>query len=294
MKSNKGGAETAANAIEIRNLSKVYDGFQLRDVDITLPKGYIMGFIGENGAGKTTTIKAMLDIINTDGGQISILGETFGKGKRLDKGVREHIGVVMEDTGFPDDASYEDINMIMRHCYRTWDSGRFTGYMQRFRLPPKKKIKEYSKGMKMKLAIAVALSHACKLLILDEATGGLDPVARDEILDIFREFIQDEECSVFMSSHILSDLEKICDYVTFIKDGRIIFSESRDELLEKYGILKCGKEEFAAVDEAAIVSYKVNSFNIEALVERDKINPAFTVDEAEIEDIMIYFAREAR
>lgn len=280
------------NAIEIRGLCKAYDGFELTDVDITLPKGYIMGFIGENGAGKTTTIKAMLDLINVDAGQISILGETFGRGKRQDKLLREHIGAVMDDTGFPGDASYEDVERIMRRCYSTWDSGKFATYMKRFQLPAKKRIKEYSKGMKMKLSIAAALSHDCRLLILDEATSGLDPVIRDEILELFREFIQDEENSVFISSHILSDLEKICDYVTYIRRGRVVFSESKDDILEKYGILKCSRADFEAVDRTAVIASRETEFNVEALVEKKRVNPALAVDDAEIEDIMIYFSRE--
>lgn len=283
-----------SNAIEIRGLTKEYDDFKLDNIDITLPKGYIMGFIGENGAGKTTTIKAMLDLINIDGGQISILGETFDANRRQSSALREHVGVVLDHAGLPDSASAEDAERIMRSCYSTWDSTAFRGYMEKFGLPAKKKVKDYSRGMKMKLCIAIALSHGCKLLILDEATSGLDPVVRDEILDIFREFIQDEEHSVFISSHILSDLEKICDYITFIHEGRIIFSESKDELLEKYGILKCSEDELEAIESSAVIAYKKNEFGIEALVEREKVNPSFIIDDAGIEDIMIYFTREGR
>lgn len=283
-----------SNAIEVRGLTKVYEDFKLDNIDITLPKGYIMGFIGENGAGKTTTIKAMLDLINIDSGRINILGETFGSGRRQNKALREQIGVVMDNAGLPDSASAEDVERIMQSCYSTWDSIAFRGYMERFGLPAGKKVKDYSRGMKMKLYIAMALSHGCKLLILDEATSGLDPIVRDEILDIFREFIQDEGNSVFISSHILSDLEKICDYITFIHEGRIIFSESKDALLEKYGILKCSEEELDDIESSAVIAYKRNEFGIEALVERGRVNSSFVIDDAGIEDIMIYFTREGR
>lgn len=282
------------NAIEIRGLCKKYKDFELKNVDITLPKGYIMGFIGENGAGKTTTIKALLDLINTDAGEITVLGQKSGVGRRQNAAVREHIGVVLDGVHFPEDASYEDVDLIMKGCYRTWDTARFTEYMQRFGLPARKKIKAYSKGMKMKLSIAVALSHDSRLLVLDEAASGLDPVVRSEILDIFMDFIQDEGHSIFISSHILSDLEKICDYITFIHGGRIIFSESKDEITEKYGILKCTKEEFEAVEPQAVISCRESQFNVEALVRRDMVNPVFIVENADIEDIMVYFAKEER
>lgn len=288
------GGDAEKNAIEIRGLCKKYKGFELKNVDITLPRGYIMGFIGENGAGKTTTIKAMLDIINIDEGTVNIMGAISSPSRRQDKAVREHIGVVMDDTGFPQDASYETVQSIMSSCYKTWDRDKFNSLMKRFGLPAGKKIKEYSKGMRMKLSIAAALSHDCRLLILDEATSGLDPIVRDEMLDIFREFIQDESHSVFLSSHILSDLEKICDYITFIHEGHIVFSESKESLAEKYGILKCSLEALEDIDPSAVVSYRRTEFNVEALVKREEVNPAFAVEDVGIEDIMIYFVREEK
>ena len=283
------------NAVELKNVCKTYIDFELNDINFKLPKGYVMGFIGENGAGKTTTIKAMLGLVNIDGGSIFLLGEDMSMPMkdRRKKRIMEHIGVVMDDAGFPEDSNIYDIEKIMKSCYATWDSARFNEYLDKFKLTRKKKIKEYSKGMKMKLKIAAALSHDCRFLILDEATSGLDPVARNEVLDIFRDFIQNEECSVFISSHILSDLEKICDYITFICRGRIVFSESKDRLIEKYGLLRCSREDFESIDKEAVISSKVSAFNVEALVEKDKVNRAFIVDNAKIEDIMIYFSGEA-
>ena len=203
------------NAIEITGLSKKYDGFKLENINIVLPKGYIMGFIGENGAGKTTVIKAMTGLIRYDSGDIKLFGESF---KNIGAAVRENIGVVMDDYGLPPEADTKDINKIMKGIYSTWNSRAFFRYTEKFGLPQNKRIKSYSTGMKRKLSIAVALSHNSRLLILDEATSGLDPVARDELLDILREFIQDEDNSVFISSHILSDLEKVCDYITLIHE----------------------------------------------------------------------------
>lgn len=277
------------NAIKIKGVTKKYDSFQLDQVDLKLPAGYIMGIIGENGAGKTTVIKAMLGLVKLDAGQVELLGKPFDM---QDRDLKEHIGVVMDSCNFPEDMKAKDIDRVMASCYRTWSSAAFHGYILKFRLPEDKKIKNYSSGMKMKLSIAVALSHDSRLLILDEATTGLDPIVRDEVLEIFRDFVQDERNSVFISSHILSDLEKICDYITFLHEGKVIFSESKDQLLETYGIVKCSKADFEAVDEAAVIACRESSFGVEALVKRAEVNPAFTIDDASIEDIMVYFVKE--
>ncbi len=278
-----------SNAIEIKHLKKTYDGFSLRDVDITLPSGYIMGFIGENGAGKTTTIKAMMGLIRPDSGEIKLLGRSVSDD---DRELRENIGLVTEDYGMPAEADAADIGRIMNGIYRTWDSGRFSGYMERFGLPARKKIKDYSKGMKVKLSIAVALSHDSKLLVMDEATSGLDPAARDDVLDILRDFIQDESHSVFISSHILSDLEKVCDYITFIHRGRIVFSSEKDALMEKYGIVRCSREDFESLERNAVVAVRETGFGVEALVEKEMVNPALITDNAAIEDIMVMIIKE--
>jgi ABC-2 type transport system ATP-binding protein len=278
------------NALEVRGLTKKYQGFTLDNVNITLPSGCIMGFIGQNGAGKSTTIKLMLDLISRDGGNVSILGSDHIAGN---KGLKEHIGVVMDESGFPDNLTLCDIAKIMGSCYRTWDDRIFSQYAAKLALPEKKPIKEYSRGMKMKLSIAAALSHDSRLLILDEATSGLDPIVRDEILDVFLEFIQDENHSIFISSHIISDLEKICDYITFIHQGMIFFSEAKDELLEKYVLIKCPESVYEAMDKAAVIGARKNKFGVEALALRNRVGSNLTKDTASIEDIMLYFVKEA-
>jgi len=285
MKENK-----MESAFKITNLSKSYKDFKLDNVNIELPKGCIMGFIGENGSGKSTTIKLILDLIHRDSGNITVLGKDNKKELNL---VKENIGVVMDECFFPENITAKDINLIMKNIYKTWDEKKFNNLLNYFTLPEKKIIKEYSRGMKMKLSIAVALSHDSKLLILDEATSGLDPIIRDEILDVFLEFIQDEEHSIFVSSHIISDLEKICDYITFIHKGKIIFSEAKDSLLESYGILKCSSDEFKNIDKSTIKGSRKNSFGIEALVLKNRLKGKYIIDKASIEDIMLFYVKES-
>ncbi len=280
------------NAIEVRKLCKNYKGFQLKDVDIILPKGMIMGFIGENGAGKTTTIKAMLNIIHTDGGEVKIFGMNV---KENEKKIKEDIGVVLDDSFLSEYFNVIDVNQFMKHMYNNWDEELYFKYVDRFQLDKKKKVKEYSSGMKMKLKIAVALSHHPKLLILDEPTSGLDPVARNEILDIFQDFIQDEEHSIFVSSHITSDLEHIADYITFINDGKIVFTETRDKLLETYGIVKCSEEDFKKIDKKDFIKYKKNRYEYEILidnkVEFQKKYHVEIIDKPTIENIMLIYIK---
>lgn len=277
------------NALEIRNLTKHYDGFSLGPINLTLPSGCIMGFIGENGAGKSTTIKLILDLIKRDGGEVSILGQTLDAEVTA---LKEQIGVVMDESSFPENLTQRNIDAVLKNCYRSWDSDCFNRYCRKFALPEKKAVREYSRGMKMKLAIAVALSHNSRILILDEATSGLDPVVRDDILDVFLEFIQDERNSIFISSHIISDLEKICDYITFIHQGKILFSEEKDILLEKYVIAKCTFEQYKALDPQSVIGVRKNSFGVEALVQRKKLPRNMIADPATIEDIMLYFVKE--
>jgi ABC-2 type transport system ATP-binding protein len=273
------------NILEIKNLSKKYDDFALDNVNITLPKGSIMGFIGENGAGKSTTIKLILDLIHRDSGKISIFG---WDNIEYENKIKEDIGVVFEENNLPENMTITDVSIVMRNIYKNWDSKVFNSFMKEFSLPAKKTIKEFSRGMKMKLSIAVALSHHAKLLILDEATSGLDPIIREEILDMFLEFIQDEEHSIFASSHIISDLEKVADYITFIHKGKILFSESKDNLLYKYGILKCRASEFEIIDKSIVAGYRKSKFGVEALVLKDKIKGKHIIDHASIEDIMLF------
>ena len=273
------------NILEIQNLTKAYDDFTLDKISLALPKGSIMGFIGGNGAGKTTTIKLILNLIHRDSGNIKVFGLD---NLDYEKQIKEDLGVVFDESSFPANMKVPHINKVLGQIYKNWDAVVFSSYIDKFGLPVKKEIKDFSRGMKMKLAIAVALSHHAKLLILDEATSGLDPVVRDEILDVFLDFIQDENHSIFVSSHIISDIEKVADYIAFINNGRIIFCESKDQLLNNYGILKCRTAEFETLDRTYVKGYRKSEFGVEALVIRDHFRGKYTVDRASIEDIMLY------
>ena len=276
------------NILEVKNLCKKYKGFELQNVNITLPKGMIMGFIGENGAGKTTTIKAILDIIRDYTGEIKLFGLDNGKD---DKKIKENIGAVLDDMFFPEILTPNDINTIMKDIYKNWDSKLYFKYLTDFSLPNNKAIKTLSKGMRKKLEIATAISHHPQLLILDEPTAGLDPVARNEVIDLFQSFIQNEECSIFLSSHITTDLEHIADYITFINNGNIILSKTREELLEDYGIVKCSKEEFEKIDKKDFIQYKKSKYEYEILIENRKVfNKKYnidTIDKITLEELMV-------
>lgn len=280
--------------LNIEHISKTYQSFTLDNVSITLPKGTIMGFIGENGAGKSTTIKAILDLIKVDQGTI----EVFGKKVQDDaNGIKENIGVVLADSMFPENMSVKQIDKVMQNVYKQWNSSSFISQCNAFCLPLNQRNKEFSKGMKMKLSIACALSHNPKLLILDEATSGLDPIVRDEILEVFLDFIQDEEHSVLISSHITSDIEKVADFVTFIHQGKIILSEEKDELLENYAILRATDEQFQALDNDDYISYRKAKYAMDILVKnRSDIKrrfPEAILDNATLEDIMLYTVKGA-
>lgn len=272
-------------ALECKGVTKYYDGFTLDHISFTLPSGCIMGLIGENGAGKSTTMKLILDLIRRDEGEITILGESTPKGILS---VKEDIGVVLDECCFPEILTVKNVNAIMRGIYKNWDEQVFFQKVREFSLPVKKRLKDFSKGMKMKLTIACALSHHARILLMDEPTGGLDPVVRDEILESFLEFIQDEEHSILLSSHIISDLEKICDYITLIHKGKILLCEPKDHLLEQYGVLKGSAEELNTIDSAAIVGTRVNQFGAEALVLREKVRGSHIIDPATLEDIMLF------
>lgn len=278
-------------ALEVQGITKSYEKFKLDQVSFAVPGGCIMGFVGENGAGKSTTIKGILGLIKLDEGEIRILGKEPSEEKGLDK---EEIGVVFDGCHFPENLKVKEVQKIMRSLYRNWQEDVFAGYLEQFQLVENKKIKELSRGMKMKLSLAVALSHQAKLLILDEPTSGLDPMARDAILDIFLTFIQDEEHSILVSSHIISDLEKVADYITFIHRGKILFSESKDELLLRYGLVRCTKEELEKLDERHIRGIRKNRFGCEALVdnrpELEKREHSYVLDPANMEEIMVFLA----
>lgn len=280
------------NAMEIKSLNKAYKDFSLRDVSFSVPKGSIVGFIGENGAGKTTTIKAILNLVKRNSGEIEILGKDNIKDE---KKIKEDIGVVLDGCNFHDELKAQDVAKIMGNIYKKWDHQIFKSYLKRFSIPENKTIKSFSKGMKMKLQIAVALSHNAKFLILDEATGGLDPVVREEILDVFMEFIQDEDCSILLSSHITSDLDKIADYIVLIHDGRILIEEEKDALLDSLGMIKCREEEFKALESQEYLRYRKNAFGYEVLVgnrwEIKKKYPNLTIDTTDIEEIMLFYIK---
>lgn len=280
------------NSLEVKNLCKKYNGFELKNVNLSLPKGMIMGLIGENGAGKTTTIKSILNVIKRDGGEINIFGLDNIKDE---KKIKTDIGVVLDDSFLSEYLTPKDINKIMKNFYKTWDENLYFQYIDKFNLPQNKISKEFSSGMKMKLKIATALAHKPKLLVLDEPTSGLDPIARNEILDIFQEFIQDEEHSVLVSSHITSDLEHIADYITFINEGEIVFTKTRDELLEEYGVLKCAEEEFKKLDKKDYIKFKKNKYEYEVLVEnKNEFRKKYdfgVIDRASIESIMLIYIK---
>ena len=280
------------NILEVKHLYKKYDGFNLKNVNINIPKGMIMGLIGENGAGKSTTIKAILNIIDIDNGEIKVFDLDMEKNE---KKIKEDIGVVLDDSFFSEYLNPKDINKIMKNIYKNWDEKLYYQYIKNFKLPKNKISKEFSSGMKMKLKIAIALSHHPKLLILDEPTLGLDPVARSEILDIFQDFIQNGENSILVSSHITSDLEHIADYITFINNGEILLSKTRDELLEKYGVVKCSAEDFKKIDKEDFIKYKKNKYEYDILVE-DKVNfkrkySFEVIDKPTLEDIMLIYIK---
>ncbi len=278
------------NNILVRGLCKQFDGFLLDHVSFKVPKGRIVGFIGENGAGKSTTINLILDELKMDNGQIQILGM-----ENTNSTIKKDIGVVFDECNFHDVFNTSDIEKILSGVYQSWDGNLYRQYLQKFKIPEKKQIGSFSKGMKMKLSIICAMAHKPKLLILDEASTGLDPVVRDEMLDLFLEFIQDEECSIFFSSHITSDIQKIADYVILIHQGKIIFEEQKDDLIYNYGIMKCGKEKFASISPDDYIIHRVTNVSVECLVrDREAIKNKYkniVVDNATLEDIMLLYIK---
>ena len=281
------------NAIEIRGLTKRDSGFTPQNVSFSVPMGSIMGFIGENGAGKTTTIKSILGLIRPDSGEITVLGMDP---KTDRKAIGRETGAVLDGSFFFEGMRAKDIAPVLAKLHPQWDNELFRQYCQRFSLPMSKPIKEFSKGMKAKLCLVTALAHRPKLLILDEATSGLDPVVRSEILDVFQEFIEDENHSILLSSHITSDLEKIADYITFVHQGKIVFSLSKDEMLERYGLVKCSREDAARIDPSHIAGRRDSRFDVELLIDNRQDAGAYRgllVEPASIDDIMTFFGKGA-
>ena len=258
------------NAIEIKDLCKNYPGFSLDHVNLTLPCGCIMGLVGENGAGKSTTIRLILDMIARDSGTITLLGKDNRENIRL---LKEDIGVVLDEVGIPACLNPKQVGKIMANTFRNWEQAVYDSLLEKLAVPPEKPFKDFSKGMKMKLGIAIALSHRPKLLILDEATSGLDPVVRDEVLDLFSEFTREESHAVLISSHIVSDLEKICDYIAFLHRGKLLLCEEKDALKEKYGILRCSKDQLPALPPEAVIGRKETAYGVEAIARRAPAQP---------------------
>ena len=279
------------NALEIRNLTKTYPGFSLDGLNLTLPSGCIMGLVGENGAGKSTTIKLILDMIHKDSGTITILGRDNADNISL---VKEDVGVVMDEVGLPDCLTTEQVGKVMRHTYRNWDAAEYDRLLRKLSIPEKKPFKDFSRGMKMKLGIAIAMSHGAKLLLLDEATGGLDPVVRDEVVEMFYDFTRDENHSILISSHIVSDLEKLCDYVAFLHKGKLLLCEEKDKLLSEYGLLRCTAEQLAVLEESAVKYKKQTQYGAEAMVVRDQIPDDFSVSPISMEELFVLMVKEVQ
>ncbi len=280
------------NNIELQNVSKKYKDFELKNVSFCVPEGCIVGLIGENGAGKTTTIKSILNITKADG-----VVKIFGKdNKKEESKIKEQIGVVLDDSFLSDYLTAKQIHSIMKDVYKTWDENKFFQLLKQFQLPTDKMIKDFSSGMKMKLKIATAIAHNPKLLILDEPTSGLDPVVRNEILDIFRNYIEEDETrSILLSTHITTDLEHISDYIVFMEKGKILFHLPTNELLENFGIIKCGKEDFSRLEEKDYINYKKEKYQYEILTaDKSNIRKKYnitTIDKPSIEDIMLLYIK---
>lgn len=278
------------NAIEIKGLTKQYKDFTLGPVDLALPMGCVLGLVGENGAGKSTTIRLIMNAVSRDGGQVQVMGMDNQSPEFRE--MKENVGVVLDETCVPEFITAKQLGKILAGAYRNWDEAAYNSWLNRFQLPLNKKYKEYSRGMTMKLGIAAALSHGAKLLLLDEATSGLDPMVREELLEVFADFAAQDDHAVLISSHIVSDLEKICDYIAFIHKGKLMLCEEKDMLLERYGLLKCSPQELAAIDPAIIHGKRIGEYGAEALVDWDRAPRNLLVEQPNLEDIILYLAKE--
>ena len=276
------------NALEIRNLTRHFGDFTLDSLNLTLPGGCILGLIGENGAGKSTTIRLILGMLRPDGGTVTILGRDNRDNLALTK---QDIGVVLDEVGIPECMTPKQVGIVMADVFTRWDAKTYGGLLERFSLPENKKFREFSRGMKMKLGLAVALSHQAKLLILDEATSGLDPVVRDEVVSILSEFTRDESHSILISSHIVSDLEKLCDYVAFLHKGKLLLCEEKDMLLSEYGILHCRPED---LPETGVLNKKLSPYGAEAIVRRDAVKPGTSLSPISMEELFVFMSKEAK
>lgn len=282
------------NAIELSHIQKTFGTFAIRDLNLTIPSGTICGLVGENGAGKSTTIRLLMNALQPDSGRATVLGVDTASPEF--KEAKEDIGVVLDEAYFPEVLNAIQVGKIMEKTYRRWDKKQYESFLERFSLSPKKAFKDYSRGTKMKLAIAVALSHQPKLLILDEATSGLDPIVRDEVLELFNEFTREEDHSILISSHILSDLEKLCDYIAFLHQGELLFCDEKDRLLETYGIFVGTQGQLDSLLPEAVIGRETASGygGVRALVRRKDTPAAMTLERATVEDIILFTVRGVR
>lgn len=283
-----------SNAIEVKNLCKNYTEFRLNDVSFSLPKGYIMGLVGKNGAGKTTTIQLMLNMLENDGGSIRVLGMD----SKVDEiSIKQDIAAIFDDVFFVDSWKVAEVEGALASFYKNWNHDTFMGLLHSFNLSKTKKVKELSRGMKMKLMLAVALSHEAKLLILDEPTSGLDPVARDELLDILMKYIDNEKCSILFSSHITSDLDKVADYITILNDGKVFYTGTKDALFETYCLVKGGLESLHSDIAKNFIGLKKYSSGFSALLKVSDMKglpPDIVIEKVSIDDILVYINEEAQ
>ena len=285
------------NILELHQVCKTFPrtNFTLDHVSFSIPYGSIMGFVGENGAGKTTTIGCVLNTVSKDSGTIKIFGKELAD---TDTELKEKIGVVYDSDNFPAYWTAEQLSDVMQGLYANWDNDLFKKYLNDFRLLPNQKIKSYSRGMTMKLAVAAALSHHPQLLILDEATSGLDPIMRDDMLDVFLEFVQDENHSILLSSHITSDLEKIADYITFIHNGKLIMAASKNDLVYNFAVMRCKESQFLELDPGDILVYRKRDYQIDVLVSNgNEIQRKYrnaVIDHVSVDEIMLLLVKGER
>ena len=277
------------NAIELSGITKRYDGFMLDNISFALPRGAILGLVGENGAGKSTTIKLIMNAIHRESGTIRVLGED--NTTKAFEDVKQDIGIVLDEAYFPEVLTPVQVGSVMKQTYRRWDDAVYQNHLKLLDIPFKKQFRDFSRGMKMKLAIAVALSHQPKLLILDEATSGLDPMVRDEILTLFNEFTRDEEHSILLSSHIVSDLEKVCDYIAFLHKGKLVLCEEKDRLLEEYAIVKTTQTALDQFPAGTVVSSKSGAYGVEALVRKQQLPRGVQTEFTTLENIILFLAK---
>lgn len=286
-----------SDILTLKKVNKRYDktDFSLKDISFSVPEGSILGFIGENGAGKSTTMNCILNVIGKDSGDIEIFGKKMSD-ENTD--IRESIGVVYDSNNFPGHLTAVQLADIFGKIYKEWNNAVFEEYLKRFALPESQKIKTYSRGMSMKLAIAAALSHNPKLLILDEATSGLDPIMRDEILDVLLEFVKQENHSILLSSHITSDLEKIADYIVFIHNGEIILNKTKDELIYEYGVIRCSESDYLSISQDDILSYIKKDYQIDVLISDRKLMEKkyknLIIDSVSLDEIMLLLVKGER